>query len=156
MELRQSSKNCYNSPQVDVIVKCEASRSGLGATTEQKKSDGRKRIAFFSGFLYTAEVSNNAKVLKFLGFAWSIDYFKKDLYGKNLTVITDHRAILTKLKEHESFKSYNSSFSRWIDRLLPYNFNIDQLPGTKIGLVDYISRNPFSNAKKISASHVCI
>ena len=113
-------------------------------------------LLFFSGFLYTAEVSNNAKVLKFLGFAWSIDYFKKDLYGKNLTVITDHRAILTKLKEHQSIKSYNSSFSRWIDSLLPYNFNIDQLPGTKLGLVDYIPRNPFANAKKTCASHVCI
>ena len=37
-----------------------------------------------------------------------------------------------------------------MDRLLPYNFTIEQMPGAKMGLVDYISRNPFARAKKVS------
>ena len=64
--------------------------------------------------------------------------------------MTDHRALLSILKEHRSNKSYNSRLSRWIDRLLPYNFTIEHMPGAKMGLVDYISRNPFARAKKIS------
>ena len=37
------------------------------------------------------------------------------------------------------------------DRLLPYNFTIEHMPGAKMGLVDYISRNPFARANKISS-----
>ena len=85
-----------------------------------------------------------------MGIVWSIDYFKYYLYGKNFTVVTDHRALLSILKEQRSNKPYNSRLSRWIDRLLPYNFTKEHMPGAKMGLVDYISRNPYARAKKIS------
>ena len=81
---------------------------------------------------------------------WSIEYFKNYLYGKEFTVITDHRALLSILKEHRSNKSYNSRLARWVDRLLPYQFSIEHLPGAKMGLVDYISRNPYQPAKSVS------
>ena len=85
-----------------------------------------------------------------MGVVWSIEYFKNYLYGKEFTVITDHRALLSILKEHRSNKSYNSRLSRWVDRLLPYQFSIEHLPGAKMGLVDYISRNPYQPAKSVS------
>ena len=72
------------------------------------------------------------------------------MYGKEFTVITDHRALLSILKEHRSNKSYNSRLSRWVDRLLPYQFSIEHLLGAKMGLVDYISRNPYQPAKSVS------
>ena len=71
------------------------------------------------------------------------------MYGKEFTVITDHRALLSILKKHRSNKSYNSRLSRWVDRLLPYQFSIEHLPGAKMGLVDYISRNPYQPAKSV-------
>ena len=61
-------------------------------------------------------------------------------------MITDHRALLPILKENRSNKSYN-----WIDRLLPFQFDIEHLPGAKMGLVDYISRHLNRKAKKVSA-----
>ena len=72
------------------------------------------------------------------------------MYKKNFTVVTDHRALLSILKAHRSNKSYNSRQSRWIDRLLPYHFTVEHMPGAKMGLVHYISRNPFARAKKLS------
>ena len=135
---------------MDVRVKCDASRSGLGAALEQNTPDGWKPIAFASRFLNSTEERYSVNELELLGIFWSIDYFKYYLYGKNFTVVTDHRALLSILKEHLSNKSYNSRLSRWIDRWLPYNFTIEHMPGAKMGLVDYISRNPFARAKKIS------
>ena len=135
---------------MDVRVKCDASRSGLGAALEQNTPDGWKPIAFASRFLNSTEERYSVNELELLGIVWSIDYFIYYLYGKNFTVVTDHRALLSILKEHRSNKSYNSRLSRWIDRLLPYNFTIGHMPGAKMGLVDYISRNPFARAKKIS------
>ena len=61
------------------------------------------------------------------------------------------RALLSILKENRSNKCYNSRLSRCIERLLPYNFSIDHMPGAKMGLVDYFSRIPFAQAKKILA-----
>ena len=81
---------------------------------------------------------------------WSIEYFKNYLFGKEFSIITDHRALLSILKEHGSNKSYNSSQSRWVDWLLPYQFKTEHLPDAKIGLVCYISRNPYQPAKSIS------
>ena len=51
------------------------------------------------------------------------------------------------MKEHRSNKSYNSRLTHWVDRLLPFDFNIEQIPGAKMGLVDYISRQPNQQAK---------
>ena len=78
---------------------------------------------------------------------WSVEYFKYYLFGKSFTIITDHRALLSIMKEHRSNKPYNSRLTRWIDRLLPFDFNIEHIPGAKMGLVDYISRQPNQNAK---------
>ena len=51
------------------------------------------------------------------------------------------------MKEHRSNKSYNSRLTRWVDRLLRFDFNIEHILGAKMGLVDYISRQPNQEAK---------
>ena len=51
------------------------------------------------------------------------------------------------MKEHLPNKSYNSRLTRWVDRLLPFVFNIKHIPGAKMGLVDNISRQPNQEAK---------
>ena len=81
---------------------------------------------------------------------WAIEYFKYYLFGKDFTVLTDHRALLSILKSHRSNKSYNSRLTRWIDRLLPFDFNIEHIPGTPMGLVDYISSQANQKAKSIT------
>ena len=86
-----------------------------------------------------------------MGVVWSVEHFKYYLYGKPFTVITDHRALLSIMRENRSNKSYNSRLTRWVDRLLPFEFSIDHLPGSKMGLVDYISRDPQQEAVNISA-----
>ena len=42
----------------------------------------------------------------------------------------------------ENNKIYQSRLTRWIDRLLPFDFDIKHLAGSKMGLIDYISRHP--------------
>ena len=43
-----------------------------------------------------------------------------------------------------------SSLTRWLDRLIPFDFQIDHKPGAKIGLADYLSRHPCNEATPIS------
>ena len=69
-------------------------------------------------------------------------------------MITGHRDLLSILKENLSNKSYNSRLTRWIGRLLPFQFDIETLPRAEMGLLDYISRDPNQKAKKVSAYDV--
>ena len=85
-----------------------------------------------------------------LGVVWAIEYLKYYLFRKNFTVLTDHRALLSVLKPHRSNNSYNSRLTRWIDRLLPFDFNIEHIPSTRMGLIDHISRQPNQRAKSIT------
>ena len=100
VKIANSTENSHYNPKLDVRVKCDASRSGLGAALEQNTSDGWKPIAFASRFLKSTEERYSVNELELLGIVWSIDYFKYYLYGKNFTVVTDHRALLSILKEH--------------------------------------------------------
>ena len=80
---------------------------------------------------------------------WSLEHFKHYLYGQYFTVQTNHRALLSTLKD-KSTKAHRSRLTRWCDRLIPFHFNIEHIPGSKMGLTDYISRNPHGAAKPIS------
>ena len=81
------------------------------------------------GFLNSCEERYSVNELELLGVVWSIEYFKNYLYETNFTVITDHRALLSIMKENRSNKSYNGRSTRWIDCLLPFQFDIEHLPG---------------------------
>ena len=80
--------------------KCDSSRQGLGAAFEQLDCDGWKTVAFASRFLNNNEERYSINALELLGVVWAIDYFKYYLFGKNFTVLTDHRALLSVLKTH--------------------------------------------------------
>ena len=107
-------------------------------------------MVFASRFLKNNEERYSINELELLGVVWAIKQFKYYLFGKNFTVLTVHRALLSVLKSHRSNKSYNNRLTRWIDCLLPFDFNIEHIPGTRMGLVDYISRQPNQKAKSIT------
>ena len=55
------------------------------------------------------------------------------------------------MRKNRYNKSYNSRLTRWVDRLLPFDFSIDHLPGSKMGLVESISRELQQKVVNISA-----
>ena len=63
--------------------------------------------------------------------------------------ITDHRALLVILKENSSKKAITVVYHDGSIDFYPIN-KIENLPGAKTGLVDYISRRPYQPAKRIS------
>ena len=116
---------------------------------EQESNNGWETIAYASRFLNKAEEKYSINELERLGIVWSLERFKHYLYGQYFTVQTDHRALLSILKD-KSTKAHQSRLTRWCDRLIPFHFNIEHIPGSKMGLTDYISRNPHGAAKPIS------
>ena len=62
------------------------------------------------------------------------------------TVISDHQALISALNASERSKTGQSRLTRWLDRLIPFHFDIKHLAASKMGLIDYISQNPFGLA----------
>ena len=103
--------------------------------------DGSVTIAYASRFLNKAEEKHSTNKLELLGVVWALEHFKLYLLGQKFTVKTDHRALLSILKERSS-KVHQSRITRWCDRLIPYIFNIEQIAGSKMGLANFMSQNP--------------
>ena len=124
-------------------MKCDASHSGLGASLEQQNVEGEWiPIAFASRYLNTQEKKYSTNELELLAVVWSVDRFKHFLLGKEFVIATDHKALVSALDENKSNITYQSRLTRWVDRLLHYQFKVVHLPGKDMGIVDYLSRNP--------------
>ena len=116
---------------------------------EQESNNGWETIAYASRFLNKAEEIYSINELELLGVVWSLEHFKQYLYGQYFTVQTDHRAFLSILRD-KSTKAHQSRLTRWCNRLILFHFYIKHIPGSKMGLTYYLSRNPHGAAKPIS------
>ena len=70
-----------------------------------------------------------------------MEHFKYYLYGSEFILQTDHQALLTALKENRGKKTHQSRLTRWVDRLPPFHFSVEHIPGKNMGFADYLSRN---------------
>ena len=99
-------------------------------------------IAFASRFLNSAEIKYSTNELELLAIVWSCEPFQTYLLGKRFVILTDHKAIISALNETYGKKSYQSRLTRWANRLIPFDYQFEHIPGSSLGIVDYLSRYP--------------
>ena len=133
-KIHQIIENKHFDTTKQTRVKCDASAKGLRACIEQKHENEWHTIAFASRFLNKHESRYSTNELELLAVVWSLEHFKHYLFGTEFTLQTDHRALLTALNENRGNKTYQSRLTRWVDRLLPFNFNLDTYPGEKYAI----------------------
>ena len=102
------TESTHYNPHLETRIKCDASRAGLGAALEQRTPTSWPTVAFASRFLNSYEERYSINEQELLGVVWSVEDFKYYLFGESFTIITDHRALLSIMKEHRSNKSYKS------------------------------------------------
>ena len=127
--------------KLNTRVKFDASYLGLGASIEQDHRGNWKTVAFASRFLNIAELKYSTNELELLGLVWSLDHFKNYLLGKQFSILADHKALKRALKDDKYTKTAQSRLTRWADKLLPFDFTVEHLPGKDMGFVDYLSRH---------------
>ena len=116
-------------------LKCDASKLGLGATLEQEvEQDKWVPIAFASRQLNAQELKYSTSELELLAVVWSTYHFRYYLYGTRFTLLTDHKALLSALKNNRANKTYQSRLVRWVDKLLPFDFDVSHFAGENMGL----------------------
>ena len=62
-------------------------------------------------------------------------------------LITDHHVLTISLQINKNNKTYQNRLTRWIDRLLPSEFETKHLSGTKMSVIDYTLRHPIGKAQ---------
>ena len=103
-------------------------------------------MSFASKFLNPHESKYSTNNLELLGVVCAVEHYKNYLYPSEFEIITDHKALLSALSPNHGNKTYHSRLTRWVDRLLPFNFTIKHLAGKDMGFTDLISRTPSGKA----------
>ena len=111
-------------------VKCDASHSGLSSCLEQEvEPNVWAPIAFASRFLNSAKIKYSTNDLELLSIVWACENFRTYLLGKRFVILTDHMDIISALNETYGKKSYQTRLSRWADRLISFDYQIEHVPG---------------------------
>ena len=101
--------------------------------------------------LNDAERKYSTNELEMLAVVWGAEYFRNYILGKKFLIVTDHKALISLLNgNNRKNKTMFSRLTRWLDRLIPFDFQVEHKPGAKIGLADYLSRHPSKEATPIS------
>ena len=127
----------------EIRIICDASKQGLGAVLQQSQTNGEWRpICFASRFLSDFESKYSINELELLAIAWAVEHFRNYVYGVHFKIISDHKALMSVLKPNRGNKTFSSRLTRWVDRLLPFDFEVVHVAGRTLGMADYLSRHP--------------
>ena len=127
----------------EIRIICDASKQGLGAVLQQIQNNGEwKPICFASRFLTNFEAKYSINELELLAIVWAVEHFKNYVYGVKFKIISDHKTIMTVSKPNRGNKTFSSRLTRWVDRLLPFEFEVVHVAGRTLGMADYLSRHP--------------
>ena len=122
---------------------CDASKQGLGAKLQQQQDNQEwKPVSFASRFVTNFEAKYSINELELLAVVWAIEHFRNYVYGVNFQVISDHKALASVLRPNRGNKTFSSRLTRWVDRLLPFEFEVIHAPGRVLGFAAYLSRHP--------------
>ena len=118
----------------DTRIVCDASHNGLGAVLEQLNSDSWRPISFASRYSNEAEKKYSTNELEMVAVVWEAEYFRNYVLGRKFLIVTDHKALVSLLSgNNRKNKTMFSRLTRWLDRLIPFDFQVEHKPGAKIG-----------------------
>ena len=131
------------------IVTTDASNYAIGAVLSQGKIGEDLPIAYASRTLNDAETRYATIEKELLAILFGVENFRPYLYGKNFTLVTDHRPLVWL----HNVKNPGSRLVRWSLRLKEYDYIIVYKPGKINSNADALSRNPVIKEKTCKAEH---
>ena len=144
-----SSAQCmaYFDTKKDTYITVGASPVGISAILSQKTKgqDDDKVVSYASRALTQVERRYSQTEKEALSIVWGVEHFHLYLYGKEFTLITDHKP-LEVIYGNKKAKS-SARIERWVLRLQPYSFKVVYRPGAT-NPANYLSRHPTQTSRK--------
>ena len=139
--LATSPVTAYFDPKKQTEISVDASPVGVGAILAQTDLDGSNRhiIAYASRSLSETEQKYSQTEREAFAVVWGCEYFHLYIYGKPVTVNTDHKPLAAIYGNPQSKQS--ARLERWALRLQPYQITVVYKKGEN-NPADYISRHP--------------
>ena len=147
--LANASSTVYFDPDKETEIVVDASPVGLGAILCQidPESDERQVVAYASRSLTKTEQRYSQTEREALAVVWSCEHFHLYVYGKPITVYTDHEPLVHIYNKPRSKTS--ARLERWSLRLQPYQVTVAYRRGID-NAANYMSRHPTKCTKTSS------
>lgn len=136
--------------KLPVTLKVDASRSGLGAILPQGVGDEMKMVASVSRRLSDCESRYPVTELEALGIVFAVQKLRPYLYGKKVTILTDHCALCAINHKRE----LSRRIAQWAIILSEYDIHIKYVNGSQHVDVDCLSRAPVARSDEIDDKYV--
>ena len=138
-----------------IKVYCDASPKGLGACLVHLMTDGSEQpVAYASTSLQSSEQKYAQIEHEALGIIFAVRRFHQYLYGRSLTLVTDHRTLCKIFGPKEGIPPLAAAkMQRWALILSAYQYTIECILGKLNQCADCMSRLP-SVSKRDSAEEV--
>ena len=128
----------------DYVLYTDASDVGIGAVLTQGDDNGTEKVISFASKAFSSSEKNWTTTEKeAFAVVWSLQYFHPYVYGRHVTVFTDHRA----LQWLKAMKHPNGKLARWILKLEEYDYAVEHRPGAMMQHVDALSRAPVNSIR---------
>eukprot|EP00057_Strongylocentrotus_purpuratus_P008996 XP_011663470.1 PREDICTED: uncharacterized protein K02A2.6-like [Strongylocentrotus purpuratus] len=137
--ISKSAVSSYFDTAKRTILYVDASPVGLGAMLTQEGST----IIYASRSLTPTEQRYSQIEREALGIAWGVHRLHTYLFGRNFTVVTDHKPLIPIFGKPKIVPS--ARIANWMLKLQHYDMDVIHAPG-KTNPADYISRHPCSDS----------